>query len=198
MGSSGGLAYPKAAALGRPLLADFVRSMMHLEPDVRGRCMLRSPQLDGRPSWVLPDLEPWPGDPDALDRATVALIRASRRNAVFVYSARGIETPVDVGQVQPFPPKHLRTIVVDGFVDGHQWSSSEARLLGMELGEAHKSTLAGAKRSFAVKVTNTTSMQSVLRISASRERRLWTLDQYEYVVDGGRKKIENRLVDFGE
>lgn len=144
------------------------------------------------------DLGPWPGDAESLDAATVALVRASRRNEVFLHSSRGTVSPVDVGQVQPLPPTRLRTIVVDGLVNGHRWSSSEAHLLGTELGDARKSSLAGTKRSFSVKVPSATAMQSVLKISAERQRRRWTLDQYEYIVDGGRKKIEYRLVDSSE
>lgn len=136
----------------------------------------------------------WLEEPNVIGRATVALVRASRRAELYLSSAKGREELIDICDVHASPPRVTGTVLVDAIVDGHLWSRSRAILLGTEVEASQKATLSGVQRTYVVQVVHDEQMRVLLQHSNARTRGTWKLQLLESIVDGGRRQVDYKLL----
>lgn len=136
----------------------------------------------------------WLAEPEAINRATVGLVRAGRRAPMYLCASKGKEEPIDICDVGASSPRVTGTVLVDAIVDGHLWSRSQAILLGTEVEAARRASLAGVQRTFIAQVGDDDLMRLVLKHSGARSRSVWKLQVLESVVDGGRRQVDYKLL----
>jgi hypothetical protein len=136
----------------------------------------------------------WLVEPEAINRATVGLVRAGRRAPMYLCAGKGKEEQIDICDVRASPPRVTGTVLIDAIVDGHLWSRSQAILLGTEVEAARRASLAGVQRTFIAQVGDDDLMRLVLEHSGARSRSVWKLEVIESVVDGGRRQVDYKLL----